>query len=156
MKLLKGLTLASLATPILVFLVIVVTGSIFSLKGYFESGVDLKYIGGGVIGGAFYSAMTAVVSIPATIIIGYPLSKYAIQKGNFISYIVIIGASISGAISFVVFSALYFPKISFEFLFICFLIGLFGGLCNGSAYWMYMKKSNISLNQTSVKDAHRG
>ena len=153
MRIFKGLLLASITTPVLVFVLILSTGFIFTIIEYLRSSTGLDYIGGGAIGGSVYAFGTAIISIPATFLIGYPLASYAIYKNKLSIYSILVGAILSGALAFVVFLVVFISEYTDGLLTFAVIIGALGGLCNGTVFWFYMKKHNKSLNLTGTENA---
>lgn len=140
MKLIKGIFLASITTPIIVFLLIFLTSLIFTIIEYARIGTTgIQYIGGGAVGGSVYAIFTAYVSIPSTLLIGYPVARYAIYMQQFSRFSVLLGASLLGALVLTI--IIFTSKYTEGFLMLAAIVGAFGGLFNGVTLWLYMKKA---------------
>ena len=85
-----------------------------------------------------YALATAFISIPATLILGFPLSIYAESKNILTTRAILFGAAITGGVAFIILSVVYLQEISLSIFIFCGIIGAVGGLFNGYVFSEYI------------------
>ena len=127
--------LAGLASPLVVFILCVATGIISSLLKFFVAGnLDLETALGMFYGGAVYSVLTALISVPATLFLGLPLSYFAWKLEALNTKVILLAASVIGGIFFVVLACIFLARVERSLWFVCLAIGASGGFVNGYAF----------------------
>ena len=152
---LKGIALSSLASPALVFMLFLITGIVFYASNVIFSGsVDPAPLLGMLIGGSAYAVLTALISVPATFLVGFPLAELAERRDLLTAKVVLAGATLSGALALTIFAIVYFSKVSDMLILIALVIGGVGGFVNGYAFWKYVKP-NHSFERDAGANAPR-
>ncbi len=147
MKIHKGIFIASIAIPVLVFscfLLLSLVVLVLSQGDAFAAGVM-------IIVGGIYALITLCITFPSTYIWGYPLCKLAVDKNHMSIWFAALSGSGFGAISLVLFAGIIgiiegsnMPIETDYILFFC-LFGGLGGLINGLIIWFLVIRPNKDM-----------
>jgi hypothetical protein len=138
-----GIALAGLGAPIFVFFLFGAVGLVFSVADFISMGsLRAAPTIGMLNGGIVYAMLAAAISIPATLVLGLPLSYLAMKRRSLSRKVVLLGASISGSAILVVLAAIYLWRPDISLLLICAAIGGLGGLLNGYAFLCFIWHNN--------------
>lgn len=149
-----GIALAGLGTPIFVFFLFGAVGLVFSVADFISMGsLRATSATGMLIGGGVYAMFAAAISIPATLVVGLPLSYLAMKRRSLSRRVVLLGASISGGATLVVLAAIYLWRSDISLLLICAAIGGLGGLLNGYAFLWFIRHNNYFNNDAQYTRA---
>jgi hypothetical protein len=149
-----GIALAGLGAPIFVFFLFGAVGLIFSVADFISmDSLRATSATGMLIGGSVYAMFAAAISIPATLVLGLPLSYLAMKRQSLSRSVVLLGASISGGATLVVLAALYLWRPDISLLLICAAIGGLGGLLNGYAFLWFIRHNNHFSNDAQYTRA---
>ena len=138
-----GIALAGLGAPIFVFFLFGAVGLIFSVADFVSTGSMRATSAAGIlIGGGVYAVFAAAISIPATLVLGLPLSYLAMRRWSLSRRVVLLGGSVAGGVALVVLAAIYLWRPDISLLLICAAIGGLGGLLNGYAFLWFIRHKN--------------
>lgn len=129
------LFLAALAAPIFVLLMFAGTGVFFYLSNILSAGdmspmAPSSLLMAGVVCGGF----TAVISIPATVMLGLPLIYIAWKRSILSALPVLAGATAAIGFALAFFAQTYLMSPDYQLLLIATGIGVAGGFVNGLVF----------------------
>jgi len=112
----------------------------FLLNFFLTGKFDFESVLGMIYGGTVYAMFAAVISIPATLLFGLPLSYLAWKLQALTTKVILLGAILTGAVCLVLLAGLLLPRIERSFLMLCLAIGASGGFVNGYAFLRLMRR----------------
>jgi hypothetical protein len=139
---LKAILISSLAIPIIVLTLFVITGLIFFMSELISNGKYSNSWLGLLYAGAVYSYFSVLISSIPTVALGLPASLIAKKYGYLKKSYIITGATLLGGFFLGVASALLFKIVTVQSLFWFVLAGSIGGLINGFVFLKNMKHNN--------------